>query len=169
MTTTDEFSLEWKDFKNNASTTFLQLRESRDFSDVTLACEDGDQIEAHKVVLAGGSPFFMNLLKRNQHTHPLIYLRGIKKEHLSAMVDFMYSGEAKVPQDSLEAFLAAAEELKVKGLVVKSPTQKKETPASLKTKEIKIEPNCSTQAQAPAFSPSASRLGLALALLLGGV
>ena len=29
------------------------LSNNSDFSDVTLACEDGQQVEAHKVILAG--------------------------------------------------------------------------------------------------------------------
>ena len=67
-------------------------------TDVTLACEDGKQIESHKVVLAATSPFFLDLLKRNKHQHPLIYMKGIKSENLLAMVDFFYRGEANVSQ-----------------------------------------------------------------------
>ena len=43
------------DFEDNA---FGELREGKDFTDVTLACEDGQQVEAHKVVLTSSSPFF---------------------------------------------------------------------------------------------------------------
>ena len=41
------------DFEDNA---FGELREGKDFTDVTLACEDGQQVEAHKVILAVTSP-----------------------------------------------------------------------------------------------------------------
>ena len=44
----DKFCLKWNDFENNVSTAFQELREERDFFDVTLAC-DGNQLEAHKV------------------------------------------------------------------------------------------------------------------------
>ena len=83
---------------------------------MTLACEDGHQIEAHKVILAASSPFFQAILKRNKHSHPLIYMRGVKSVDLVAMVDFLYSGEANVYQEDLDSFLAIAEELKLKGL-----------------------------------------------------
>ena len=43
------------DFEDNA---FGELREGKDFSDVTLACEDVQQVEAHKEVLTSSSPFF---------------------------------------------------------------------------------------------------------------
>merc|ERR1739845_99172 len=33
------------------------------------------------MVLVATSPFFMNILKRNKHPHPLIYMRGGKPEN----------------------------------------------------------------------------------------
>ena len=87
---------------------------------MTLACEDGQQVEAHKVILAASSPFFQKLLGRNKHPHPLIYMRGMKSDDLLAIVDFLYHGEANVYQESLESFLAIAEELQLKGLMGKA-------------------------------------------------
>ena len=56
-----------------------------DFTDVTLACEDGQQIEAHRVILSASSPFFQSLLKRNEHSHPIIFMRGMNSKNLDAM------------------------------------------------------------------------------------
>ena len=81
----DKLCLQWNDFKDSASALFENLREDQDFTDVTLACEDGNQVEAHKVILAASSPFFQNLLRRNKHPHPLIYMRRIKSEDLEAI------------------------------------------------------------------------------------
>jgi hypothetical protein len=39
----------------------VNLKENNEFADVTLACEGGQQIEAHKVILAASSSFFQNL------------------------------------------------------------------------------------------------------------
>ena len=69
----EKLCLQWNDFKENAVDTFGSLREDKDFTDVTLACEDGKQVEAHKVILANSSPFFQNILRRNKHTHPMHY------------------------------------------------------------------------------------------------
>ena len=113
----EKLCLQWSDFKENVISSFGSLREDQDFSDVTLACEDGQQIKAHRVILAGSSPFFENLLRGLKHSHPLIYMRGVKSEDLSAVVDFLYRGEANVYQDNLDSFLAIAEELKLKGLM----------------------------------------------------
>ena len=57
-----------------------------------MACEDGPQISTHKMVLASSSPFFMEMLKRNKHPHPLIYMRGLKAKDLVDMFDFVNHG-----------------------------------------------------------------------------
>ena len=66
--------------------------------------------------MASSSPFYGHL-KRNKHPHPLIYISGVKADELVAIIDFLYFGEANVNQESLDAFLALAEELKLKGLM----------------------------------------------------
>ena len=112
----EKLCLQWHDFKENVNSAFGKLRDDKEFTDVTLACEDGQQMEAHKVILAASSPFFDNILQRNKHSHPLIYLRGFQSQDLLAILDFLYFGEANVYQENLDAFLAIAEELKIKGL-----------------------------------------------------
>ena len=112
---TEKFCLRWNDFEANISGALQELRDDKDFFDVTVACED-EQIEAHKVILSACSPFFRSVLKRNPHQHPLLYLKGIHHRELLAIVTFMYHGEVNVAQDELNAFLAVAEDLKVKGL-----------------------------------------------------
>ena len=146
----EKLCLQWNDFKENATSSFGSLREDNDFDDVTLACEDGKQFEAHKVILSSSSPFFQNILRRNKHAHPLIYMRGIKSEDLVAIINFLYCGEANVFQENLDSFLAIAEELQLKGLMGKSNADElgeNETPKERKVKVHKNEskiPNCST-------------------------
>ena len=113
----EKLCLQWNDFKENINSAFASLREDNDFSDVTLVCEDGQQVEAHKVILAASSPFLENLLKRNKHVHPMIFMRGLKYEDLVAVVDFLYLGEANIFQENLDSFLAIANELQLKGLM----------------------------------------------------
>ena len=126
MTTSGKFCLKWNEFQENVSSTLVSLREDKDFADVTLACEDGHQWEGHKIILAASSPFFQNLLKRNKHSHPLIYMRGMKSSDLVAMVDFLYHGEANILQENLLSFLAIADELELKGLTGINQEPKKE-------------------------------------------
>ena len=105
----EKVCLNWNDFQGNLNIAFKNLREDNDFNDVTLACEDGSQVEAHKVVLAASSPVFQKLLRRNKHIHPLIFMRGMKSRDLLAIVDFLYFGEANVFQEDLDSFLGIAE------------------------------------------------------------
>ena len=143
MNSSEKLCLQWNDFKDNVTSSFGELRGDRDLTDVTLACEDGQQLEAHKVILAASSPFFMNILKKNKHNHPLIYMRGLKSEDLLAIIDFLYFGEANVLQENLDSFLALAEELKLKGLTgndnsgnTQEPTMEGFKPASMKKENV---------------------------------
>ena len=43
----EKLFLQWNDFHDNIRTSFKELREDKDFTDVTLACEDGQQIDSH--------------------------------------------------------------------------------------------------------------------------
>ena len=128
MTTSEKFCLKLNDFQQNVSTAFGSLRDDNEFSDVTLACEDGQQVEAHKVILAASSPFFQFLLRRNKHTHPLIYMRGIQFNNLKSVLDFLYHGEANIYQENLEQFLKIAEELKLSGLNGENSNTKQDEP-----------------------------------------
>jgi len=111
----EKFCLRWNDFESNISSAFRELRDDKDFFDVTLACDD-EQLQAHKVIISACSPFFRNILRRNHHKHPLLYLKGVKYSDLQSVLNFMYHGEVNVAQEELNSFLAVAEDLKVKGL-----------------------------------------------------
>ena len=111
----EKLCLQWNEFHDNAKNAFGDLRDGTDFVDVTLASEDGRQIEAHKVIIAASSPFFRKILIRNKNSHPLIYMRGMKYDELAAIVDFLYYGEANVNPESLDSFFEMAEELQLKG------------------------------------------------------
>ena len=137
----EKLCLQWNDFKENARSAFGSLREDNDFADVTLACEDGKQFEVHKVILASSSPFFQNILRRNKHSHPLIYMRGLKSEDLVAIIDFLYCGEANIYQENLDSFLAIAEELQLKGLMGKSNDDEVEHKETLKWRKVQVPKN----------------------------
>jgi len=115
MGSAEKFCLRWNDFESNISVAFRELRDDKDFFDVTLACDD-NQLPAHKVILSACSPFFRNILRKNPHQHPLLYLKGVKYKELQSVLNFMYMGEVNVAQEELNSFLSVAEDLRVKGL-----------------------------------------------------
>ena len=132
MGSSEKFCLRWNDFETNISVAFRELREEKDFFDVTLACDDS-QIQAHKVILSACSPFFRNVLRRNPHQHPLLYLKGVKYKELLSVLNFMYMGEVNVAQEELNSFLSVAEDLKVKGLT----QSKQDSPAAAQKDQTK--------------------------------
>ena len=128
----DQYQLQWNHFEDNLATSFKALRDDCELFDVTLACDD-DQVEAHKMILSASSSFFKRIIKRNPHSHPLLYLKGVKVEILKSMLDFMYLGKTNVAQDEVDRFLILGEELGIKGLV---RNQKKEKPKPDKDDDI---------------------------------
>ena len=122
----EKFNLKWNDFESSISGSFRDIKEEKDFMDVTLACEE-NQIGAHRVVLAACSPKLRSILRNNSHQHPLLYLRGIKYTDLQSLITFMYHGEVNIAQEELDSFLSVAEELKIKGLTQSSSSTQPES------------------------------------------
>jgi len=136
MSSAEKFCLRWNDFETNISVAFRELREEKDFFDVTLACDDS-QVQAHKVILSACSPFFRNVLRRNPHQHPLLYLKGVKYTELLSVLNFMYMGEVNVAQDELNSFLSVAEDLRVKGLTQSNSTETPSSKSQPKQEQVK--------------------------------
>ena len=78
----EKLCLKWNDFQENVNIAFGSLREDTEFADVTLACEDGQQEEARKVI------FFV--VKRWHITH-IFHWRTIVC-HLNVKTEFRTGG-----------------------------------------------------------------------------
>ena len=113
----EQFCLKWNDFQATVSQSFRSLRQEEDFYDVTLVSEDALQLSAHKLVLSACSSFFKNILKKNIHQSPLIYLSGVSSRNLKSVLDYIYCGEVQLFQDQLDSFLEVAKNLKISGLL----------------------------------------------------
>ena len=118
----EKLCLQWNDFKENLNYAFSNLRNDKEFTDVTLVCEDGQQLQTHKVILASSSPFFQKILQKSKHPHPLMYMKGFQSKDFLSILDFLYFGEANVYQEDLDSFLAIAEEIQLKGLTGQTST-----------------------------------------------
>ena len=84
----EKYSLLWEDFQQNASRSFAELREDKNFCDVTLVCNDNQQVVAHRAVLVSCSSILFSVLRSNSHPHPMIFLWGVQFEQLKAVLDF---------------------------------------------------------------------------------
>ena len=122
MASTEKLCLRWTEFANNISNAFYDLKEDKDFTDLTLVCAEHQLVEVHKVVVASSSNFFRKVLKNINHSHPLVYLKGTKIADMEALLSYMYHGQAYVAEGNLNSFLNLAEELEVKGLTCSKNT-----------------------------------------------
>ena len=80
---------------------------------VTIICDDQTQFKVHKFVLDACSTVFRNILKSTPGS-PYIYLRGIAKEEMESLLQFMYHGAATLSQNRMQEFLNAAKDLDIK-------------------------------------------------------
>lgn len=102
------------------------------YCDVTLACE-GQFFPVHKLVLSVCSEYFEDILRRTTCAKPVIVLKDIRHTDLQALLNYMYAGEANVPQSDLSRLIKAAECLRIKGLAVPDespPAREKKRPAT---------------------------------------
>ena len=101
-------------FRNNLTSSFSELRENPEFTDVTLTCDDQGQLTAHRVILSASSFFFRDILSKQKHPNLLIFMMGFKSRDLNYLLDFIYHGEVNIYQEDLNRFMAIAEELGMK-------------------------------------------------------
>jgi hypothetical protein len=59
---------------------------------------------------------FVSQLQENPCQHPIVILKDVSYEDVSALLSFMYQGEVYITQDRLASFLHTAELLQVRGL-----------------------------------------------------
>lgn len=86
------------------------------FADVTLY-SDGEFIEAHRFVLVGCSEVFAESLSYPSNTKPMIILQDVPLHFLKLLLDYMYLGEITILNTDMTGFLAAAQKLKIRGLL----------------------------------------------------
>ena len=83
-------------------------------TDVTLVTDDKKQIKAHRNILSSCSSVFKEILQINtNNNHPVIYLRGIQHPEMESILQFIYLGEAKFYEESMNEFLTVAKNLDI--------------------------------------------------------
>ena len=105
----DKFYLKWDTSEETIRNYFRKLREDQRLFDVTLATDDGQHIQAHKVILSAGSDFFSDIFQKSNHANMLVYLKGISSEKLEQVLDFIYNGEVSIGQEDINQFMETGE------------------------------------------------------------
>ena len=104
------------EFVQTQANYYSDLLKIQELTDVTLAC-DGYQIGVHKTVISASSLFFRDVIKNSKHQNLFIFLKGVSKETLDSILQFVYIGETTVQSENLERLVEVANELKVIGLM----------------------------------------------------
>ena len=146
MASEEAIKLSYSDFVENQAKYYNELLVSHEMSDVTLACE-GYEVGAHKTIISASSLFFREIVKKSKHVNPYIYLKGVSKETLQALLEFIYVGEATICSENVEKLIDAGNELKIIGIIqeqsdTKNPKVKQKTNFNV-ADYVKIEPTAS--------------------------
>ena len=77
---------------------------------------DGKEVFAHQSILTACSPYFREALRDNIAEHPIVFLPSeVGGLELTALVQYMYTDQACVSQEKLQAFMHGARCLRIKG------------------------------------------------------
>ena len=148
--------LQWNDFQKNISTSVAEERRKVNqqimsyLTDVTLVCEDGTNIQTHRIVLSVSSYFFKELITDNTDSHITINLPEVKSRDLKLVLDFIYRRTAIIDKSEISSFLSLAIQLQVTGLENSSEIQK--------TFESSILQNTLALAQFSSPNPTANQI-----------
>jgi len=119
------FNLAWSDEERTATMfdAFKSILETEEYLDVSLVSQDCKVVKAHRLMLSASSPFFRTLFASTGDNKELVvgqsirlYLHGVMFRELQSIIEFIYKGETNVPAATLDTFIRAAKQLKVKGL-----------------------------------------------------
>ena len=110
----EKYNLTWSSFTSHSRELFTGLLETGDLTDVTLVCDDLQELRAHKLILSGCSPVLRRIIFSHPHAQPVIHLRGTPYEDMRALVQFMYLGETAVAQHRVIKFLNLARDFGMK-------------------------------------------------------
>ena len=116
----ETFRLLWKHYNSNLELSLKKLYSETNYSDGTLVSDDKISMSSHTFVLSACSPVLRTLLLNNSHSHPILYLRGIKHQELLSILQFIYLGEARVEQDRLDNFINTGRDLQIKEFMQES-------------------------------------------------
>ena len=73
----ESFFLTKNNYEDSTKNIFKTLLKDVEFSDVTLALNDENQVKGHKAILGASSSFFRKIFQQNSDANLVLYLKGI--------------------------------------------------------------------------------------------
>ena len=116
MNNTKYYSIEWRTYETHLSNTSKELLGEDVFTDVTLVSDDMKTVSAHRIILSKASGVLKQLLELIPSKSPLLYLKGISSANLNSILEFIYTGETKVPAERINEFIKASCDLEISEL-----------------------------------------------------
>ena len=104
-------NLEWHSYADHLRNMMKEMLMNDSFSDVILVTEDKKHIKAHLNILSACSPFFKDILEKQNNS--IIYLRGIYFEEVESIMQFIYLGKTSLKEELLTEFLSVARSLEI--------------------------------------------------------
>ena len=88
---------------------FRELYESKLLFDVTLAVQ-GQELGAHRALLAASSDYFRAMFTTNyaEKNQKIIKINGVEATAMEQILNYLYTGEAKLQTDTVQHILSAA-------------------------------------------------------------
>jgi len=108
-----EFTFKRQDHSEDIVQFFRQLRKNNAMVDVTIACHD-KKLVAHKLVLSTSSEYFDTIIEENPSVHPVIILTDITYDDMSSLLELIYNGVVRIPEDRVSQFDNVVKRFKVK-------------------------------------------------------
>ena len=116
MDTSTKFQVDKVEFEQERTKLFHSFLKDQSLTDVTLVNDEDLEINAHKIILSSISPVLRKIFERRPQEQPILFLRGVKSDHLRALVDYIYTGEASIDVNNLNEFIQVGTDLKIVGL-----------------------------------------------------
>ena len=104
-----------KQFQNNACDIIGKMKNIEEFCDVTLVSDDGENVLAHKVVLASASTLFREMFKdyEDKTDYKEVRMKGVQSNYMKVMVELVYNGETEIKMSECEEFVNILKQYKV--------------------------------------------------------
>jgi hypothetical protein len=111
------YLIKWSRFEEQLSNAFAELFCSEHFADVTLACDGGDVLKAHKIILAMSSPFFRRIFIDTPCKHPIVVLKEFSSRVMRNILQYLYMGKVVLNENEINSFMDAADFFGICGVI----------------------------------------------------
>jgi len=102
-----EVRISWKKAGNNLEENLRSHSRKSFCTDLSIICDDNEEVKAHKVILCSRSQFLKHLLLDSDQSlvqQPKIILSDVSKVCLENILSFIYHGTVSISQEHLEEF-----------------------------------------------------------------